>query len=164
MGLDVAGAAGKTVREKEKQRSMMEKPVHGSREMTRSEMESFLKKQLHGRLGLCAGGEPYVVPLSYGFVDGSIYFHSATKGKKIEYMRQNNRVCFQVDEWVEKWASVICYGRVTLRDDAEAKARCFSVLMGRELSEDQVKDAPVEIGVVEIEEMTGRCSEDFDFG
>ncbi|MFW6126469.1 MAG: pyridoxamine 5'-phosphate oxidase family protein [Chloroflexota bacterium] len=52
-------------------------------------------------MGLCAGSHPYVVPVSYGFSEGSIYFHCATRGKKLDVMRENNRVCFQVDEWVE---------------------------------------------------------------
>ncbi len=34
----------------------MERPVHKSRELTRDEIDSFLKKQLHGRLGLCHEG------------------------------------------------------------------------------------------------------------
>lgn len=141
----------------------MERPVHKSRELTRDEIELFLKKQLHGRLGLCVEGEPYVVPVAYGYSDGAIYFHGAKKGKKIDFIEKNDRVCFEVDEWQKGWASVICYGKVTLREDIEAKKKCFELLMGVDLPEDRIKGAIAYVGVIDIEEMTGRCSMDFEF-
>jgi nitroimidazol reductase NimA-like FMN-containing flavoprotein (pyridoxamine 5'-phosphate oxidase superfamily) len=53
------------------------------------------------RLGLLDGGEVYIVPLNFGytFKDNklSLYFHSATEGRKIDLLRQNNRVCFEMD-------------------------------------------------------------------
>ena len=64
-----------------------------------------------GRLGCVASGEPYVMPISYVFEDGSIYSHSLP-GRKIEVMRAHPRVCLQVDE-IENdfsWRSGIAYG------------------------------------------------------
>ncbi|GHU11602.1 pyridoxamine 5'-phosphate oxidase [Spirochaetia bacterium] len=53
------------------------------------------------RLGLAAGGEPYIVPLNFGwsFNNGQLvlYFHGANEGKKLDIMRNNNRACFEVD-------------------------------------------------------------------
>ena len=141
----------------------MERPVHESRELTRGEIDFFLKKQLHGRLGLCVEGEPYVVPVSYIYSEGAIYFHAAKQGKKIDFIEKNNRVCFEVDEWQKGWVSVICYGKITLRDDFEAKKRGFKLLMGFDLAEERIKGASVYIGTIDIEEMTGRCSVDFEF-
>jgi hypothetical protein len=141
----------------------MERPVHTSRELTKDEMELVLKKQLHGRLGLCIEGEPYVVPVSYMYSEGAIYFHTAKRGKKIDFIEKNNRVCFEVDEWQRGWASVLCYGEITLRDDFEAKSKGFKLLMGVDLPEERIKGAAVYIGIIDIEEMTGRCSVDFEF-
>lgn len=43
---------------------------------------------------------PYVVPLSYGYElndDGLVlYFHSAKEGRKIDILKQNNKVCFAI--------------------------------------------------------------------
>ena len=56
-------------------------------------------KVLH--LGLCADNEPYVVPMNYGYVfeDGKLvlYLHSAVRGKKLDMLRQNPRVFFELD-------------------------------------------------------------------
>ena len=64
-----------------------------------------------GRLGCIDNGEPYVVPISYVFEDGSIYSHSLP-GRKIEALRLIPRACLQVDEIENdfEWRSVIAYG------------------------------------------------------
>ena len=45
-------------------------------------------------------GEPYAVPLSYGYEwkgdDLILYFHCAKEGKKLEILKRNNRVCFTI--------------------------------------------------------------------
>lgn len=52
-------------------------------------------------LGLSDNGQPYVVPLNYGYEwSGSrltLYFHCADAGRKLEIIRRNNRGCFQMD-------------------------------------------------------------------
>ena len=47
------------------------------------------------------GYMPYVVPLSFGYKfidDGALelYFHSAFEGKKIDILKRNNKVCFEM--------------------------------------------------------------------
>jgi hypothetical protein len=126
-------------------------------------MEHFLKGHLYGRLGLSADNEPYIVPLAYGYDQRRIYFHSERSGKKLEFINKNDRVCFEVDDWKNGWASVICYGKIALRDDLGVKRRCFELLTGQELDENQLRDLKVYIGIIQIQEMTGRCSADFSF-
>jgi uncharacterized protein len=64
-------------------------------------------------LGLADGGEPYVVPLNYGFdwQDGRLllYFHCAAAGRKLDMIRSNNRAFFQMDGGhVLKTAATAC--------------------------------------------------------
>jgi len=132
-----------------------------SRALSQDEMERFVKGHSYGRLGLCFEDEPYVVPVAYGYAQGTIYFHSARQGKKLDFIRKNNRVCFQVDEWQKGWASVICYGTASLSEDVEAKKKCFEVLTGQELNGEHLQNVKSCIGIIRIEEMTGRCSADF---
>ena len=51
-------------------------------------------------LAMVDDGQPYVVPLSYAYVmDGStltLFFHSAKEGRKIEILKKNSRVCFEM--------------------------------------------------------------------
>lgn len=141
----------------------MQKVSHDWRELTLEEMGRLLKKHRSGRLGLCDGGRPYVVPVAYGYSDGKIYFHGAKTGKKLDIIRRNDSVCFEIDQWQKGWASVICYGRVVLRDDFEAKERLFRLLMGVEMPAERIEKLNTTIGIVTVEEMTGRCSTDFEF-
>lgn len=53
------------------------------------------------RLGLAVDGEPYVVPISFGFNGESVFFHTGKDGKKIEMMNANPRVCVQFERNVE---------------------------------------------------------------
>ena len=43
-------------------------------------------------------GSPYVIPLSYVFTDGAIYFHCAINGHKLNNLRHSPKVCFSVAE------------------------------------------------------------------
>lgn len=140
----------------------MERPPHTARELTKDECERFLREQPYGRLGLCARGEPYVVPVSFVYEPGAVHFHSAKSGRKIDFINENNRVCFQVDKWQNGWASVICYGTVTLRDDLETIKKVFGLFMGMDWPEERLKRASVYIGTIDIEEMTGRCGDGFE--
>lgn len=64
-----------------------------------------------GRLGCIYEDAPYVVPVNYYFDGKDVYVHSL-KGRKIDAMRANRRVCLQVDEMEDSyhWRSVIAYG------------------------------------------------------
>ena len=142
----------------------MDEAIHEQpRVMSRDEIGRFLKKCSHGRLGLAFQNDIYVVPLSYGYDQGRIFFHSAKQGRKVDFMKKNNRACFEVDEYQKGWASVICYGAVDLREDIETKRQFFDVLMGQRPSDDYLAKMESYIGIIQIDEMTGRCSADFHF-
>ncbi|GAG09679.1 unnamed protein product [marine sediment metagenome] len=126
--------------------------------MTHDEMERLLEKCSCGRLGLNFQNEPYVVPVTYKYDQGRIFFHSAKQGKKVDFIKRNSRVCFEVDELQGDlgWATVICYGTATLREDIEAKKEFFEVVRGQKPSDEQLGKMAAYIGIVQIEDMTGR--------
>jgi uncharacterized protein len=88
-----------------------------------SEIDRLLRSETIGRLACCADGQPYVVPVMYAFADGCIYGHSHV-GRKIEIMRANPSVCFEVDRVVNltNWKSVIAWGRYEELHDEDAVA------------------------------------------
>jgi len=133
--------------------------------MTHDEMERLLKKCSCGRLGLSFQNENYIVPVTYKYGQGRVYFHSARQGKKVDFIKNNNRVCFEVDELQGDlgWATVICSGTVTLREDIEAKKEFSEVFLGQKPSDEQLGRMESYIGIIQIEDMTGRCSSDFSF-
>jgi nitroimidazol reductase NimA-like FMN-containing flavoprotein (pyridoxamine 5'-phosphate oxidase superfamily) len=42
-------------------------------------------------------GYPYITPVNFVSLDGKIYFHCAPKGEKLDNLKQDPRVCFEVD-------------------------------------------------------------------
>ena len=49
------------------------------------------------RLGLVENDEAYIVPVNYAYDNGLIYIHSAPDGRKIEMIKRNNRVSFEIE-------------------------------------------------------------------
>lgn len=80
-------------------------------DLNKKELIDLLESQVFGRLACSNDGETYVVPINYVYRDNAIYAHSGN-GKKIEMMRANPKVCFQVDEIVDTftWKSAILFG------------------------------------------------------
>ena len=77
-----------------------------------SDIEALLSKQIIGRLGCSYGDTLYVVPISYAYDGEYIYCHTH-EGMKIDLMRKNPEVCFEVDHLnnMANWQSVIAWGR-----------------------------------------------------
>jgi nitroimidazol reductase NimA-like FMN-containing flavoprotein (pyridoxamine 5'-phosphate oxidase superfamily) len=83
-------------------------------ELRHEACEAVLARNTIGRLGCYSPTDQqvYVVPVSYGYHDGSIFFGSIN-GDKIEFLRAHPRgVCFEVDEVDDalNWTSVIVRG------------------------------------------------------
>lgn len=60
------------------------------------EIEGILRRETLGFLGVSVDDTPYVVPLTYCYADGKIIFHGSRTGKRLDYIRENERVCFTV--------------------------------------------------------------------
>jgi uncharacterized protein len=44
-----------------------------------------------------ADGFPYITPVNFVYHQDKIYFHCAHKGEKIDNIRRDNKVCFEID-------------------------------------------------------------------
>jgi Predicted flavin-nucleotide-binding protein len=53
------------------------------------------------RIALSEDNRPYIVPMNFGYelIDDSIviYMHCANEGKKLDILKKNNLVCFEMD-------------------------------------------------------------------
>jgi len=88
-------------------------------------------------------GDPYLVPMNFGFSDDIIYLHSAQEGKKIDCLKHHPYVCinFTIDHvlryqnenvacsWSMKYRSVNCYGTVEFLEDPEEKRMALDIIM-----------------------------------
>lgn len=56
-----------------------------------------LESERRGVLAVCGSdGQPYAIPLNFYYEDGKIYFHGAKAGHKIDIIRENPKVSFNV--------------------------------------------------------------------
>lgn len=80
-------------------------------ELTDGEVVQVLASQVFGHLGCALDNTPYVVPMAYAYKDNVLYGQTV-EGMKVEMLRRNPQVCFQVERKNEsgQWESVICRG------------------------------------------------------
>ena len=137
----------------------------------RAQLEDVLRRGRICRLAMCADGEPYVVPLNYGYGDGVLVFHCALEGRKIDMLRANPRACFEVTadaalvrtqkSWSMDYDCVIGWGEVEFVEDDAAKRAALDVLV-RHYAEpwDYPADTVARTCVLRlpIETMTGKRS------
>jgi nitroimidazol reductase NimA-like FMN-containing flavoprotein (pyridoxamine 5'-phosphate oxidase superfamily) len=69
------------------------------RSMSLNNAKEFLMRASVGRLGLSLNNHPYIVPLNYVYFNEKIYFHCSIEGQKLDYLKKNHRICFEVDEF-----------------------------------------------------------------
>jgi nitroimidazol reductase NimA-like FMN-containing flavoprotein (pyridoxamine 5'-phosphate oxidase superfamily) len=137
-------------------------------------IESIILKSSVCRLALAEGDRPYIVPLSFGYKDDTLYFHSAREGRKLDILRKNNKVCFEFDidheiveaddacKWTMKYHSVIGAGKGSIIDELESKRKALNIIMqhysrnSHAYPDNTVKK--IVIIKVEIEHMTGKKS------
>lgn len=96
------------------------------------QIEELLKRQVTGRLGCQANGDIYIVPINYNYKNGVIFAHSGP-GKKIDMMRQNPNVCFEVDDIqsIFHWHSVVAWGTFEEITDPDEKQQAMQGLIHR---------------------------------
>jgi len=141
----------------------------------REHLEQILCEEDIGRLALAVDNEPYVVPINYAYVDGRILLHCALDGKKLDFIRKNPNVCFEVsrqhgrpaphagDLCDAPFESVICFGIARILDDVEERCTVLNEFQLRFVTPDK-PSKPITVervakcGAIEItvKRMTGR--------
>lgn len=101
-------------------------------ELNEKQIRRLLESQVTGRIACTDHELPYIVPVNYVYNGKEIICHS-TPGKKIDMMRKNPRVCFQVDEITSlfNWQSVVAWGRFVEITDLAEKERAMMALTHR---------------------------------
>lgn len=116
------------------------------------EIISILDKAKVLHLGLVDGDEPYVVPMNYGYTmeNGkmTVYLHGALQGRKLDVMRVNPKVFFELDcdivpfegktacNYGITYASVMGRGKAFIVEDTQEKIKGLQVLMKTQTGRD----------------------------
>jgi len=109
-----------------------------------SEIEQIISRADVCRIALADNNIPYIVTLNFGYTgseNGSFYFHCAKEGRKLEMIRRNNYVCFELDtdhelyegekgcDWGMKFSSVVGYGKISMVEDKELRIKALDCIM-----------------------------------
>ena len=147
------------------------------REITgRTELIEILKQGKYAVIAMCRFYEPYIVTLSYGYdeIKHALYFHCALSGLKLEFIRNNPKVCATViddkgyikDECEQHYRSVVFWGEMFIVDDLDEKKYGLDILLNHlEDDPDPIKvrnikddDKYLKVGILrlDINTLTGK--------
>lgn len=117
-----------------------------------SEILDILDKCLIVHIGMIDGDEPYVVPLNYGYTmeDGqlTLYLHGAAQGRKLDVMRANPKVFFEMNcevtpfegkmacQYGTSYSCLMGRGTAEVLENVEAKKKGLSLFMKTQTGKD----------------------------
>lgn len=127
-------------------------------------------------LGLAVESEAYIVPISFGYDDSSVYFHTAKKGRKIDMMAANPKVCVEFERnvelvthpddacaWTFGFESAIGFGTVAELETDDDKKHGLNQIMRQYSGRDWEYESPVfsstRVWRLDLETVTGKRSE-----
>ena len=140
------------------------------------EIEAIINEAEVCRLGLAVDNTPYVVPLFFGYDNRCLYIHCAREGRKLDMIRHNSTVCFEMTvdvhiinrdkpacQWSSTYRSVIGYGEASIIDDFEEKKQALDIIMrhySQQTTFEYAKNSVDKMRVIKIavREMSGKTS------
>lgn len=113
------------------------------REITnRSEINEIIGSANLMRIALVDGALPFLVPVFYAFDGNALYFHSAQAGRKIDILKCNNDVCFEVSvdngiieneeacDFEARHRTVIGLGKAFFVENESDKIKALDMIVG----------------------------------
>ncbi len=112
------------------------------REITsRTEINEIIASANLMRISLVDGDMPFLVPVFYAFDGSAIYFHSAQAGRKIDIMKRNSNICFEISidqgfiesdepcDFEAKHRTVIGFGKAVFVEDEAEKIKALDLIV-----------------------------------
>ena len=137
------------------------------------ELRQILKTSKYITVALCMNDEPYLVSLNHGYNEtkNCLYFHCAPEGKKLVYLKANNKVWGQAvldfcitEECDYAYTSVHFSGKMSLISDLKEKQQAIEVLVRQVSTNPEAKLAKINpeklekttMGRIDIDYMSGK--------
>jgi nitroimidazol reductase NimA-like FMN-containing flavoprotein (pyridoxamine 5'-phosphate oxidase superfamily) len=108
-----------------------------------AELRRILEAARVCRVAMVDGDRPYLVPLSFALDGDDLVLHSAAAGRKLDLLRRNPAVCFEVEEGVElapaaaacdftfRFRTVVGEGDVEFVEEEAERERLLAILAAR---------------------------------
>jgi nitroimidazol reductase NimA-like FMN-containing flavoprotein (pyridoxamine 5'-phosphate oxidase superfamily) len=107
-----------------------------------AEIRSILRFGRYATIAMCRGSEPYVLTMNYGLdpENDTLFFHSASKGLKLEFLKENPKVCATViqdlgyskGECEHKFRSAVFWGMLKEIQVLSEKRSAMDVLLAHQ--------------------------------
>ncbi len=136
-----------------------------------NEIKEILDKSMIVHIGMIDGDEPYVVPMNYGYTleDGElcIYLHGATVGRKIDIIKTNPKVFFEMEcdvtpfegkvacQYGTTYASVMGLGKAKILETPEEKIDGLVKFMKTQTGKDFTFDEKM-VSIVSVIKITAK--------
>ena len=136
-----------------------------------NEIKEILDKSMIVHVGMVDDGEPYVVPMNYGYTlengELCIYLHGATVGRKIDIIKKNPKVFFEMEcdvtpfegkvacQYGTTYASVMGRGTAEVLEDVDDKIDGLTKFMKTQTSKEFTFDERM-VSIVSVIKITAR--------
>jgi uncharacterized protein len=100
-------------------------------------------------ISMCHDNEPYIVTLSYGYdsVRNALFFHCSKEGLKLDFLRQNPRVCativedkgYAANECAHNYRTAVFWGTMSVVTAPEEKKQGMGILISHLEKDQQVR-------------------------
>lgn len=129
-------------------------------------LDEILEQAQVCRIAMSSNNTPYIVPLSFGYQEGCLYFHSAQEGKKIDILKENPTASFEVESLVEikagakacNWSvnyrTIIGQGEVTFIEEEKEKINALNIIMQKYAGNQKFEFSPASLSGVAVFKLT----------
>lgn len=109
----------------------------------RAEIDAILHEGNVMHLAMSHNDRPFLVPLFYAYDGKALYFHSSSQGTKIQILKENPHVCFEVSldngvipsekacDFEARHRTVIGMGKATFLADELEKVRALDAIVAK---------------------------------
>jgi nitroimidazol reductase NimA-like FMN-containing flavoprotein (pyridoxamine 5'-phosphate oxidase superfamily) len=143
--------------------------------LTEEKCKKMLNYQVYGRLATAGKDNiPYITPVNYAFYDNAVFIHCSLKGRKLDNIKENPIVCFEISApgnfcdsdkacgfGMNYW-SILVYGKAEIVQSIEIKRLGLNAIMEKYASQFEYSDftdddlTRVNIIKINIESISGK--------
>jgi nitroimidazol reductase NimA-like FMN-containing flavoprotein (pyridoxamine 5'-phosphate oxidase superfamily) len=111
--------------------------------ITEKESIELLNEALEGRLATSNHDKPYITPVNFVYHENRIFIHTGFKGKKLDNIKNNPEVCFEVSlpghiipdakacKFAFEYKSVLIFGKANIIDDLNERLTALTKFMDK---------------------------------
>jgi uncharacterized protein len=107
------------------------------------EIDEIIQKTISCRFGFIDGDEPYVTPAPFGHEKNTLYFHGSLDDRKVDLVKKNNKVCFEMTvdvqllrgidgkpcSWMMGYRRILGTGRAFILKNDEEKIHALNLIV-----------------------------------